>query len=90
MKRLIWTGTGDHNNDDGYHGDDYDCDHEENVDVGDNSKNIRADSDSHDNNDNDDYGSKCSFRVNEKIEEEYRKEREAKTSPSKSKKPARH
>ena len=29
-------------------------------------------------------------RVNEKIEEEYRKEREAKTSPSKSKKPARH
>ena len=29
-------------------------------------------------------------RVNEKIEEEYRKEREAQTSPSKSKKPARH
>ena len=29
-------------------------------------------------------------RINEKIEEEYRREREGKASPSKSKKPARH
>ena len=29
-------------------------------------------------------------KINEKIEEEYRREREMKTSPSKSKKPASH
>ena len=88
----MWTGTGDHNNDDGYHGDDDDRDHEDNIDIDDNGKNVGVDNDNHDSNDNDDddVGSKCSFRVNEKIEEEYRKEREAKTSPSKSKKPARH
>ena len=84
----MWTGTGDHDNNDGSDGDDDDRDHEDNVDVdGDNDKNVGVDND-------DSYimaaMTMCFHRVNEKIEEEYRKEREAKTSPSKSKKPARH
>ena len=84
----MWTGTGNHDNDDSCDGDDND--HEDKVDVDDTGKNVGVDND-------DSYIMRamtiipmCSHRVNEKIEEEYRKEREAKTSPSKSKKPARH